>query len=229
MTTTTLQARFNTWLLKVSKLRAVLVITIASSVVSVLMTWVGNVIFMPHVPWEEWLYISLIVPALISPPISAVVLSLLYQLAEAKTALLTMAETDPLTGIGNRRYFLERAQQAILQAESLQTPLSIILIDVDHFKQLNDTYGHAVGDDVLVMVANVCRHGLRTGDIFSRWGGEEFIVLLPLTTLEDGRLLAERLRTSVASTSFEGIQDPVQTISLGCLRWQTTSRRLTHL
>lgn len=95
MTTTTLQARFNTWLLKVSKLRAVLVITIASSVVSVLMTWVGNVIFMPHVPWEEWLYISLIVPALISPPISAVVLSLLYQLAEAKTALLTMAETDP--------------------------------------------------------------------------------------------------------------------------------------
>lgn len=111
----------------------------------------------------------------------------------------------PLTGIGNRRYFLERAQQAILQAESLQTPLSIILIDVDHFKQLNDTYGHAVGDDVLVMVANVCRHGLRTGDIFSRWGGEEFIVLLPLTTLEDGRLLAERLRTSVASTSFEGI------------------------
>jgi diguanylate cyclase (GGDEF)-like protein len=208
-----LQAWFNAWLLRVGKVRVVLAITAVSVVLSVLMTWAGNVVFMPDVPVEEWLYISFIVPAIISPLVSSVVLSLVYQLAEAKAALVTMSETDPLTGVGNRRHFVNRARQALLDAVRLRTPLTIVLLDIDHFKRLNDTYGHAVGDDALVMVANVCRRGLRAHDVFCRWGGEEFIALLPSATLETGCLLAERLRTSVAEAAIEGV--PPVTVSIG--------------
>lgn len=209
-----LQARFNAWLLKVGKVRSVLVIAAVSIGLSVLMTWAANVAFMPNVPWEEWLYISIAAPAIISPLVSSIVLSLLYQLAEAKAALVTMSETDPLTGVGNRRHFMNRARQAVFEAVSLQAPLSIVLIDIDHFKRLNDNYGHAVGDDALVMVASVCRRGLRARDVFCRWGGEEFIALLPSAALEAGCLLAERLRTSVAGATVVGGPTEV-TISLG--------------
>ena len=178
------------------------------------MTWIGNVVFMPDVPVEEWLYISFIVPAIIAPLVSSMVLSLLYQLAEAQAALVTMSETDPLTGVGNRRHFVTRARQAVADAVSLQAPLSIVLIDIDNFKRLNDTYGHAVGDDALVMVANVCRRDLRAGDIFCRWGGEEFIALLPSATLEAACQLAERLRAGVAGAGGEWLPTEV-TISLG--------------
>lgn len=212
--TSALQARFNAWLLKVGKVRSVLVITAVSVGLSVLMTWAANALFMPNVPLEEWLYISIAAPAIISPLVSGIVLSLLYQLAEAKAALVTMSETDPLTGVGNRRHFMNRARQAAFEAVSLQTPLCIVLIDIDHFKRLNDSYGHTVGDAALVMVANVCRRGLRAGDVFSRWGGEEFIALLPSASLEAGCLLAERLRASVAEATVVGGPTEV-TISLG--------------
>jgi len=218
MDMSSMQTRFNAWLLRVGKARVILTITVISTVLSVLMTWVGNVVFMPHVPWEEWLYISFIVPALISPPVSAVVLSLLYQLAEAKAALVTMSETDPLTGVGNRRHFVTRAQDVLAEARQSRTPLSIVLIDIDYFKRLNDTYGHAVGDDALIAVAHACQRNLRAGDVFCRWGGEEFIALLPSAALDTGCLLAERLRAAVAEVVVEGLP-VVVTISLGVAEW----------
>lgn len=209
-----LQARFNAWMLRVGKLRVVAAITAFSVVVSVLVTWFANAVFMPHVPVEEWLYISAIAPVLISPPISAAVLSLLYQLAEARAALATMAETDPLTGVGNRRYFLDRARLALADAGIREAPVSIILLDIDRFKRLNDSFGHAVGDEAIIMVAQVCRLELRAGDVFCRWGGEEFIVLLPAAGLDAACALAERLRASVAAAHVEGVPEGV-TISLG--------------
>lgn len=208
------QPRFNAWLLRVGKLRVVLAITAVSSVLSVLMTWVGNAVFMPDVPVEEWLYISLIVPVLISPVISSMVLSLLYQLAEAKAALVVMSETDALTGVGNRRHLVTSADRAMADATRRQEPLSLVLIDIDHFKRLNDSYGHAVGDEALVTVAHICRDALRAGDVFCRWGGEEFIALLPTATLEMGCALAERLRARVAAARIAAVPNGV-TISLG--------------
>ena len=209
-----LEARFHAWLLRVGKWRVIVAITAVSTGLSVLMTWIGNVIFMPHVPVAEWLYISFIVPVLISPLVSSLVLSLVYQLAEAKAALVTMSETDPLTGVGNRRLFVARARQAVTEAVLMQTPLSIVLIDLDHFKRINDTHGHAVGDNALIMVATVCRNGLRGTDVFCRWGGEEFIALLPATSIADACVLAERLRANVVSTPVEGVPHEI-TISLG--------------
>jgi diguanylate cyclase (GGDEF)-like protein len=208
------QAWFNAWLLRVGLVRVVLAITGVSALLSVLMTWFGNAVFMPDVPIEEWLYISLIVPVLISPPISALVLSLLYQLAEARAALATMAETDPLTGAGNRRHFFRCAQLALAEAAKASTPITVILIDIDHFKMLNDRYGHAVGDKALVSVSSTCRQALRVGDVFCRWGGEEFIILLPNSSLAVGVALAERLRVAVMETRVEGVEGRV-TVSCG--------------
>lgn len=222
------QARFNAWLLRAGKTRVVLVITATAVLLSVLMTWVGNALFMPDVPWEEWLYVSLIVPAIITPVVSSMVLSLVYQLAEAKAALVTMSETDPLTGVGNRRHFVICAQRAVADAARTQATLSIVLIDIDNFKRLNDTYGHAVGDAALVTVASTCRGALRAGDVFCRWGGEEFIVLLPSASLETGRLLAERLRADVAEAPVAGVPEGV-TISLGVAELLSNSQTLDEV
>ena len=209
-----LKSWFHAWLLRVGKWRVTLAITALTVVFSVLLTGWANAVFMPHVPWEEWFYVALVVPALISPPVCAAVLSLLYQLAEARAALVTMAETDPLTGVGNRRHFIARAQLAMAEAVRQRSTLCIVLIDIDHFKRINDAHGHAIGDAVITAVADTCRQRLRAGDVFCRWGGEEFIVLLPGATLEVGCLLAERLRTGVQEARVEGVPGGV-TISLG--------------
>jgi diguanylate cyclase (GGDEF)-like protein len=222
------QDRFNAWLLRVGQVRVVLAITVFSAVLSVVMTGIGNVIFMPEVPWEEWFYVSLFVPVIISPIVSTMVLSLLYQLAEARAALLTMSQTDPLTGVGNRRLFIERAAHALAEASRVQSPVCVVLIDVDDFKKLNDRYGHAVGDEALIAVATICRQSLRVGDVFCRWGGEEFIVLLPQATLEQGCVLAERLRARVAAAVVEGVPDGV-TISLGVAALVSSSETLDQV
>lgn len=225
MDSSRLQERFNAWLLKVGQVRVVVAITVFSAVLSVVMTGIGNVIFMPEVPWEEWFYITLIVPILISPIVSWMVLALLYQLAEARAALVTMSETDPLTGVGNRRHFFNGAPDIIRTCGEQGQTVSIILIDIDHFKRLNDMYGHAVGDEALVAVARACKQTLRDSDVFCRWGGEEFIALLPDVGLSDAVSLAERLRLAVAATPITGVPEGV-TISGGVAQFSAPSNSL---
>lgn len=220
-----LQDRFNAWLLRVGQLRVVVAITLFSCVLSVVMTGIGNVVFMPEVPWEEWFYISLIVPIFISPIVSTLVLSLLYQLAEARAALATMAETDPLTGVGNRRHFFNVAPEIVRTCAEKGQPVSIVLIDVDHFKRLNDSFGHAVGDEALNVVARTCRKGLREGDVFCRWGGEEFIALLPAVDLVAAVALADRLRADIDAAEIEGVPDGV-TISAGVAQFDRADEAL---
>jgi diguanylate cyclase (GGDEF)-like protein len=108
-----------------------------------------------------------------------------------------LAITDPLTGLYNRHYFFEAAPREFEHARRYQTPLSIIILDLDRFKRVNDTYGHIAGDQVLATVAQRCRQGLREVDIIARYGGEEFIILLPQTNLDGSRLLANRLRERI--------------------------------
>lgn len=127
-----------------------------------------------------------------------------------------LAGTDELTGLHNRRYFFELAEHEFDRAQRYARPLSAIMIDIDHFKQVNDTYGHAVGDQVLRAVAERCRCNLREVDVLGRYGGEEFVVLLPETELEAARQAAERLRRQVGQTSISTDQAPVTiTLSLG--------------
>lgn len=112
--------------------------------------------------------------------------------------LRQLAHLDPLTGIGNRRYLIERAEHERMRAERFGSPLSLLMLDIDHFKQVNDQFGHAVGDDAICRVARVCAEGIREIDVVGRYGGEEFVVVLPGTDLEGARELAERLRRAIA-------------------------------
>jgi diguanylate cyclase (GGDEF)-like protein len=118
-------------------------------------------------------------------------------LAVMNARLSTIALTDGLTGVGNRRDFDQRLRLHLQQQTSCAAPLVLLLIDVDHFKRFNDTYGHLAGDECLKRVAAAIRTAARTGDFTARYGGEEFALILPATLTEDALLVAERVRQAV--------------------------------
>ncbi len=141
-----------------------------------------------------------------------------------------MALTDTLTGIYNRRYFYELAQKEFARSKRYQNPMSIILIDIDHFKNVNDQNGHLAGDQVLMQFVQRIQDELRTSDILARFGGEEFIILLPETNLEDATLVAERLREVTAQYPFLLVTaQTFITISLGVSCFRFTTPSLDHL
>jgi diguanylate cyclase (GGDEF)-like protein len=120
--------------------------------------------------------------------------------------LRNQALRDPLTGLYNRRFMEEVLESFALQAERRKSPISAIMIDLDHFKQLNDKHGHAAGDAVLRDVAGVIQASLRKSDVACRYGGEELIVLLPDSDLESAQAKAEAIRTKIAElSSLEGV------------------------
>ena len=134
----------------------------------------------------------------------------------AEEQLRAFASTDSLTGLSNRRFFLETANRECDRMLRYGSRVSVIMLDVDHFKDINDTYGHDVGDAVLRELASVCRKGLREVDVIGRLGGEEFAVLLPETDEPGAVLVAERMRQAVSRIMVESDKGPVHlTISLG--------------
>jgi diguanylate cyclase (GGDEF)-like protein/PAS domain S-box-containing protein len=124
-------------------------------------------------------------------------------IAIERAALLSelqhLATIDGLTQILNRRAWLEQSQRAILIAQRSLRPVSLMLLDADHFKLVNDTYGHDIGDQVLQAISRFCQQQLRIGDIIGRYGGEEFVILLPETDAQAAMLVAERIRTTLAN------------------------------
>lgn len=130
--------------------------------------------------------------------------------------LREMADTDPLTGIANRRSVEWLGQRLLDRAGAAGKPFAVALLDIDHFKHVNDHHGHPAGDVVLVQLAVACRDALRQGDAIGRIGGEEFVVLLPGAGVGPAREIAERLRLTVAALRFDGVApDLAVTISLG--------------
>ena len=142
-----------------------------------------------------------------------------------------LATLDGLTNTFNRRHFMEMAQLQLEGARRFSLPLSALMIDVDHFKDVNDRYGHAIGDRVLRGVADRCRSALRSIDLLGRYGGEEFAILLPGTTLDSAaRILAERIRRAVAEEPIATDAGPVQvTISLGVAELNAATNDLAAL
>ncbi|MAL95571.1 MAG: hypothetical protein CME40_10885 [Haliea sp.] len=134
------------------------------------------------------------------------VVLLLYRRQRKLTELLRQeSRTDHLTAIPNRRCFFEVLDNAVAVASRYQQPLSVLAMDIDHFKRVNDRYGHGGGDRVLVRVAGVLRDELRKADLVGRLGGEEFGVLLPMTPLPAAEAIAERLRQTVERLEFGGM------------------------
>ena len=130
--------------------------------------------------------------------------------------LRRLAASDPLTGVPNRRHFEERSAQIIAAREATGRSVAVLMLDVDHFKKINDTHGHPVGDEVLKVVAKRCRDALRDRDLFARFGGEEFIALLAAPSADEVPVTAERLRSAIASApiNVDGVRIDV-TVSVG--------------
>lgn len=117
--------------------------------------------------------------------------------------LFEMAITDSLTGVANRRQLLYRCKEELARARRYGQPLSLLMFDLDHFKQVNDTHGHGAGDAVLKAVAEACRSRLRECDLLARVGGEEFAVVLPETPGQGALVVAERLRRAIEGLAFD--------------------------
>jgi diguanylate cyclase (GGDEF)-like protein len=142
--------------------------------------------------------------------------TMVERLAEQRRQLELLATTDSLTGLYNPRQFYALASAEWERARRYQHPLTIIMLDLDHFKRVNDTYGHTAGDVVLRAVATFCMEGVRATDVVGRYGGEEMVILLPESDALEGQRVAERLRQRVAETPIHTDAGPVAvTISLG--------------
>ena len=138
------------------------------------------------------------------------------ELKKSNEMLRDLSNTDPLTGLCNRRYMMEFLNREFQRAVRTDRDLSLIMGDIDHFKSINDTYGHQHGDEVLKAVAQSMRDQVRPYDLAARFGGEEFAIILPATNLEKAIAAAKRLRTTVSQLTFqEEMHDRQITISLG--------------
>lgn len=135
-----------------------------------------------------------------------------------------LAYVDGLTGIFNRRYFEMRVNEEIERTRRYGNALSLVMVDLDHFKRLNDEFGHLLGDEVLRQVCGILAHNLRKSDIACRYGGEEFVILMPQTIGEHALAAADKLRRTVATWNFPGVPRPV-TISAGVASLETNGSR----
>jgi diguanylate cyclase (GGDEF)-like protein len=144
------------------------------------------------------------------------IVDLQKELMETNRRLELLSITDGLTKLHNHRYFQDELARAFEESQRYNRPLSLAMIDIDFFKKINDTYGHAVGDDVLKAVAKLYKQSVRSTDLVARYGGEEFAVMMPETELPDACVFAEKIRALVASTPVPTqAGDVPATISIG--------------
>ncbi len=141
-----------------------------------------------------------------------------------------VARTDGLTGLYNRRYFFELAEHEFIVAKRYKLPLSLILFDIANFKKFNDTYGHQVGDEILKRIAGLSLTELREADILSRYGGEEFMILLPNSSAREAAIVAERIRQSVAAGGLDAGGERLSvTVSAGVAEYTASIRTFERL
>lgn len=150
---------------------------------------------------------------------------LIAELEAVREELAERASTDPLTGLLNRRAFEQRLAQEVALIKRGAPAAAILVLDLDHFKRVNDDFGHQVGDRVLVRFAELCGEVFRQADVVARWGGEEFIVLMPRTTLKQANRAAERVRKQLARIPFkvEAVERLRVTVSIGISELTETS------
>jgi len=136
-------------------------------------------------------------------------------LQDLQEELKLLASTDPMTQLYNRRYFTEMSESLLDLAKRNKTESAIIMLDIDKFKNVNDTYGHKVGDDVIISLSKTLQKLTRKSDIVSRWGGEEFVILLPNTNIDGALTIAQKIRVTVENLVLEKNRELKFTVSLG--------------
>ncbi len=209
MTTTAHNAQTaKTWrnaIFRMGRYRSVLAITVFSILMSDMVTGVIMSVFW----WEgvdvllKSLLVAAIVPGIVAPLASSFVVKLLIELEDLETQLLEMVNRDPLTKVYSRRYLLDCLEVEPERTLRSNEPMSLLILDVDNFKSVNDCHGHINGDIALKKIAQVCESTLRPYDVIARFGGEEFVVLLPNTPLPEACTVAERIRENVANATIE--------------------------
>lgn len=167
--------------------------TVVGSVLTTLSVW-G---FIQHTLWA---FRAVEIGMLADATLLALALANQFRMVQAERIRAEeLAQLDPLTGLNNRRAFYDKTAAPWSTAIRNQREVSVMLLDIDLFKEVNDTFGHPFGDQVLVAIAQKLKKSIRQGDVLARWGGEEFIVFMPETNPQEATLLAERLRTEIAS------------------------------
>jgi len=150
-----------------------------------------------------------------------------FTLEEERNRLMAelreLSITDPLTGVGNRRFFMERLRQELHRSERTGRAFVLLMLDLDHFKLVNDRFGHQRGDEVLARCADILVQNVRKTDLAARYGGEEFCVLLPETSEERGMLVAGKLRSAIEKTTCN-TKTPI-TVSIGVAEWAQEDTR----
>jgi diguanylate cyclase (GGDEF)-like protein len=147
--------------------------------------------------------------------------ALISELGKKNAILHEMAVTDELTKIANRRFILDRLKELIASAERYRTALSVVLVDIDQFKKINDTYGHQMGDTVLCRVASTIQSMIREADYAGRFGGEEFMVVFSHTDANGGFVVAEKIRAAVEAQKWE-VENLRVTLSGGVATYEAT-------
>jgi diguanylate cyclase (GGDEF)-like protein len=219
--------RYYAWLLRLGLARVLVLATLIAITGSVLTT-AAVMLLIPGSAGFFWygMIVAVVSPAISAPGLGMVAFRMAFDLKGAQTALTMAAETDSLTGVANRRSFMSQAELAFAEARSTGASFAVIMADIDHFKAINDTHGHGIGDYVIRDVAQACKAAVRAGDCFARFGGEEFIALLPVTDRSEALALAEGLRETVTALTFDKRTPPAVTISLGVAFYLTSSDSL---
>lgn len=184
------------------------------------MTEGAVVSFNPDVDYQKywWVGISVILVVFILAWWNRYLKNLNAQLTDHKRKLELLSVTDPLTKTFNRLKMDAVFIQEIRNSKRYHLPLSVIMLDVDHFKKINDQFGHTEGDHVLKKIAQLTKSNLRINDFLGRWGGEEFLVICPLTNIDEARIVAEKLRITLENTKFSALNKV--TASFGVAEWK---------
>jgi diguanylate cyclase (GGDEF)-like protein len=193
---------------------AVVTVTLLSVAASLLTTLiVESLTAQPAL--EQSGLVAVIVPLLVVPPLAYWHHNVLYKLEESKRQILELSRTDELTGLYNRRFFFELAEEHKALAQRQGYPLSLLVLDLDYFKYINDRYGHQTGDQVLCFIARSLGDIVRGSDILARYGGEEFVLLMPQTNGQEAFSLCQRIRRQLALVQARQAELPSVTLSIG--------------
>jgi diguanylate cyclase (GGDEF)-like protein len=175
---------------------AVATVTLLSLAASVGATLLVE-LFNPQADYLRGLAVALAVPVLVVPPLAYWHHKVLYDLEAAKRTIEKLSRTDGLTGLHNRRHFFALAEQALALARRHGQPAALLILDLDHFKAVNDRHGHQTGDQVLARAARIMQGAVRQADVLARYGGEEFVLLAPHAGAEEARQICRRLRRAL--------------------------------
>lgn len=189
------------WLHQYGIIKTIIAFSLAICLSSVAITFFIHLIFNLNIMLYG-IIISGVLPMLISPPILFVIFKTLLELSEAQIALEKMATTDSLTGVPNRGQFIKLAKQALADAPPAQ-PVGMAVIDIDRFKLINDYFGHLTGDKALMTIAQTIVRQLRPGDVFGRFGGDEFILLAPNASSTEINRIAQNMLQQIEEISID--------------------------